>query len=90
MRGYSFLEEELKYLLNNMMDEAGVDLLFHAYLCGVDKDGETVKSVSIATKSGAMKITADYCIDPTGDAQIAGLADWPSVLGGCRIICVSL
>lgn len=40
MRGYSFLEEELKYLLNNMMDEAGVDLLFHAYLCGVDKDGK--------------------------------------------------
>lgn len=37
-----------------------------------------------------MKITADYCIDPTGDAQVAGLADWPSVLGGCRIICVSL
>ena len=36
MRYYSFLEEELKFVLLDMIEEAGVDLLFHAYLSAVN------------------------------------------------------
>lgn len=76
-----FLEEELKFILNNMVEEAGVQLLYHAYLCGVDVENESVKAVSLATKNGIIKIEADYFIDATGDAQTAFLAGCPTSLG---------
>lgn len=79
--GGSFLEEELKYILNEMALEAGIDLLFHAYLCKAQKDGLRVQSVTVATKGGEVNINADYFVDATGDAQLAYLADCPVVLG---------
>ena len=81
MAGRAFLEEELKRLLGEMVSQAGIDLLFHAYLCAVEKDGDTLRSVSVATKGGVMKLEADYFIDATGDAQVAFLAECPTILG---------
>ena len=76
-----FLEEELKYILNEMMLEAGVTLLYHAYIFKANMDGERIASVSLATKSGETVIEADNFIDTTGDAQLAYLAGYPTVLG---------
>ena len=81
MSGRAFLEEELKRILSDMVCRAGIDLLFHAYICSVEKDGETVRSVSVATKGGIMKLEANYFIDATGDAQVAFLSGCPTVLG---------
>ena len=81
MSGRSFLEEELKFVLNNMVIEAGVELLFHADIFAVHKNGENIEAISVATKSGVSRLTADYFIDATGDAQVAFLADCPTVLG---------
>ena len=80
-KGRSFLEEELKFVLMDMVREAGVDLLFHAYLFSARKDGDKIKSLSFATKSGVTEVEADYFIDATGDAQVAYLSDCPFVLG---------
>jgi len=79
--GRSFLEEELKYILNEMVIEANVDLLFHAYIFRAEKTDERITSITVATKSGEMKIEANYFIDATGDAQLAYLAGCPTVLG---------
>lgn len=79
--GKSFLEEELKYILNEMVIEANIDLLFHAYIFKAEKCGELITSIAVATKSGEMQIEADYFIDATGDAQLAYLAGCPTVLG---------
>ena len=76
-----FLEEELKFVLNDMVLEAGVKLLFHAYIFKAEKRDGRVTSISVATKSGEMRIEADYFIDATGDAQLAYLADCPTTLG---------
>ena len=81
MRGESFLEEELKYILNEMVLEAGIDLLFHAYIFKTCRCGDKIESVSVATKSGEVLISADYFIDATGDAQVAYLAGCPTTLG---------
>ena len=81
MKGNSFLEEELKLVLNEMVVEAGVELLFHANIFGVEKNGENISAISVATRSGAMRIEADYFVDATGDAQVAFLAGCPTVLG---------
>jgi hypothetical protein len=77
----SFLEEELKYILNEMVAEANVDLLFHAYISKVNKCDGSVSSVTVATKCGEMQVEADYFIDATGDAQLTFLAGCPTVLG---------
>ena len=81
MKGGSFLEEELKFILNNMVIEAGVDLLFHANIFEVSRNGEVIESISLATKNGITRVEADYFIDATGDAQVAFVAGCPTVLG---------
>ena len=77
----SFLEEELKYILNEMVAEANIDLLFHTYIFKVEKCDEHIASIVVATKSGEMHVEANYFIDATGDAQLAYLANCPTVLG---------
>lgn len=79
--GCTFLEEELKYILNEMVIEAHIDLLFHAYIFKVEKSNDGIASIKVATKSGEMSIKANYFIDATGDAQLAYLAGCPTVLG---------
>ena len=81
MSNESFLEEELKYILNEMVAEANIDLLFHAYIFKVEKCDEHIASIVVATKSGEMHVEANYFIDATGDAQLAYLANCPTVLG---------
>ena len=81
MKGRSFLEEELKYVLCEMVLEAGVDLLLHAYICRVLRDGDRIASVAVATRSGETSIEAEYFIDATGDAQLAYLAGCQTVVG---------
>lgn len=81
MRGESFLEEELKYVMSETVAEAGIAILYHAYIFKANKNGDRISSVSVATKQGEMKIEADYFIDATGDAQLAFLLDCPTILG---------
>ena len=80
-RGKLFLEEELKFILNDMMREVGADLLYHAYIYAAKRNGDKIESITVATKSGPMEIKADYFVDCTGDAQLAFLSDCPYNLG---------
>ena len=81
MRNESFLEEELKYILNEMVIDAHIDLLFHVYIFKAEKHDEHITSISVATKCGELQIEANYFIDATGDAQLAYLAKCPTILG---------
>ena len=81
MKTESFLEEELKYILNEMVIEANIDLLFHAYIFRANTCADRIVSVTVASRSGEIQIEADYFIDATGDAQLAYLAGCPTVLG---------
>ena len=69
--------EELKTLLINMIDAAGIDLLLHSFATGVINRGGTVSEVRIHTKSGEIAIEAKIFIDCTGDGDIAALAGVP-------------
>lgn len=81
LRGESFLEEELKFILNDMMREAGVDVLFHTYVSSVEKNDNCINCIRVSTISGIIELDSTYYIDATGDAQVAYLADCPTVLG---------
>ena len=76
-----FSEEELKFVLNDLLLEAGVEFLFHAYIFEAKKQGEKIQSITVATKCGALSLEADYFIDATGDAQLSYLAECPTTLG---------
>ena len=77
----SFLDEYLKLLLMRMLREAGAELLFHSYLTGANVEGEKIKSVIVANKSGNLNLEADYFIDATGDGDLSVLCGCPYKLG---------
>lgn len=81
IRGRTFNEEYLKLILDDLAAEAGAEVLFHAVLCGVEKEGEQLRSVSFATKAGMLSFAADFFIDATGDADLAVMSGCPWRLG---------
>lgn len=76
-----FHEEYLKIVLNRMVNQAGVDVLFHSYLVGAHTEDGKLVSVTLANKSGLMEIPARAFIDATGDADLAVLCGCPYHLG---------
>lgn len=80
-RSLPFNEEVLKYLLNTMAIESGVDLLFQTYVTGVRKNGGNIEAICVSNVSGNSEIEADCFIDATGDANLAVMAGCPYKLG---------
>ncbi len=76
-----FNEEYLKLILNRLLLETGVTLLFHSYLIDTDVVDGVVKSVTVANKSGKQTFTAPLFIDATGDGDLAVMAGCPYHLG---------
>ena len=81
VRSFTFDEEELKRILNRKCLEAGVKLLFGAYLSGCERTGNEIKKITVSTVAGAIDICSDYFIDATGDGMIFTLAGCPYRLG---------
>ena len=71
---HTFNEEVLKIVLDEMLEEAGVEVLYHSQVYKVEKDGRMLKSVSTAGKSGVIMHKAGFFIDATGDADLCSLA----------------
>lgn len=72
-----FNEEILKYVLNRMALESGVELLFQAYITGADRKGARIEAVHVSGVSGPKVFTAACFVDATGDANLAYLAGCP-------------
>ncbi len=76
-----FSDEYLKLILNRMIKEAGVTVLYHAYLKDVEKEGKSIKSVTLSSLGQDIKIAADTFIDATGDGVLSYLAGCSFMLG---------
>ena len=72
-----FNEEILKYVLNRMALESGVELLFQAYITGAERKGARIEAVHVSGVSGPKVFTAACFVDATGDANLAYLAGCP-------------
>lgn len=70
----AFNQEALKYVLDRLTIENGVEVLFHTFISDVSAEEGKVKSVTVVNKSGVAEIFADYFIDCTGDADVAAKA----------------
>jgi hypothetical protein len=68
-----FDPELFKLAALELLDEAGVRFLFHAFASGVTED-DGVRGVVFETKSGPLVIRARVVIDCTGDGDIAAQA----------------
>ena len=66
--------EAAKYVLEEMIREAGVKMLYHTWGSNVIMDGNVIKGVFVESKSGRMAILAKVVIDCTGDGDIFHLA----------------
>jgi ribulose 1,5-bisphosphate synthetase/thiazole synthase len=66
--------EAAKYVLEEMIREAGVKMLYHTWGTNVFMDGNTIKGVFVESKSGRMAVLAKIVIDCTGDGDIFHLA----------------
>ena len=68
-----FDPEVFKLVAMDLLDEAGVHFLFHAYASDVIRD-QGVQGVVFETKSGPVVIRARVVIDCTGDGDVAARA----------------
>ena len=75
-----FDPEWFKLVALDLLDEAGVQFLFHAFASGVLGDSD-VQGVVFETKSGPLAIRAKVTVDCTGDADVAVHAGAPSEIG---------
>ena len=79
---YVFTERyAIETMLLDMLAEAGVEILYDSRVCVVDMEGDTLKKVVVANKSGFVEYAAKCFIDSTGDADVAALAGVDFFLG---------
>ena len=72
--GVTFDDELLKIILDKLLQEAGVKLLFHTVVCGAKSSGGTISEITVAGKDGLSTLSATVFIDATGDGDLASLA----------------
>lgn len=71
---WSFDVEIYKYVLNEMVLEAGVRLQLHSYVVDAVTEGTKVQGVIIESKSGRQMLKAKTFIDCSGDGDLAARA----------------
>lgn len=69
--------EGMKFLLDDMVRETGVDVQLYTNVVGVHRDGATLKGVYTESKSGREFVEAKIVIDTTGDGDVAAQAGCP-------------
>ena len=69
--------ELMKYVLNEIVLEAGVDMLMHSLVVGVDTEGGSIRNVILEDKSGRHAVSGKVFVDTTGDADVAAAAGAP-------------
>jgi hypothetical protein len=75
-----FDPEKYKLAMVDLLDDAGVSFLFHAFASGVVREGEA-DAVVFETKSGPVVLEAKVVVDCTGDGDVAAAAGAPYGIG---------
>lgn len=74
--------ECLKFASQEMVLEAGTELMLQSVLIGVNLDGESISSIDLMTPEGKREVEAKVFIDATGDAMLSWMAGFPTELRG--------
>jgi len=79
--GIRFDAEALKVVIDEMCQEAGVQVMLHTMVSAVVMAGERIAAVIVESKSGRQAVTGRVFIDATGDADVAARAGAPTTQG---------
>lgn len=67
--------ESLKRVYDGLVTEQGADVLFHSFVCGVEKKSDTeIDALIVGNKRGMTAYRAKIYVDATGDGDIAAWA----------------
>ncbi|TBL70728.1 FAD-dependent oxidoreductase [Paenibacillus thalictri] len=77
----AFDEERLKYIYDTMLQEAGVDIIYHTALTAAVREEGRITAVQTNSKSGPEEYRGNVFIDATGDGDLAYLAGCEWSLG---------
>lgn len=66
-----FDPELLKYVMQEICEEAGVHILFHTFIESAIMENNMVSGINIVNKSGRQVLKAKVVIDATGDGDVA-------------------
>lgn len=71
----------MKKLLDQKVQEAGVDVLFHTSFSSPIMEGDTIKGIVVQNVAGRAAYTAKYVVDCTGDGEVAFMSGAEYVFG---------
>jgi hypothetical protein len=74
--------EQLKIVYEEMVLEAGADLLYYSQVPAVKVAGSSIKNVTVCNKAGLSQVEARLIIDASGDLDIAASAGEEYELAG--------
>jgi len=80
--GVNYNPERLKLVWDQLLEQAGVDVLLHTQLVDVETESGRPSSVILWGKQGFYRIKAKVFIDASGDADFCKLADLPFETAG--------
>ncbi len=81
IRVRSYDTSAYKLAADQLLVDAGVELLFHAWAAAVLRDGDRIDALVAETKSGRVAIRARAFVDASGDADVAAFAGVPFQVG---------
>jgi hypothetical protein len=73
--------ELMKHGLEKMYLDAGGQVLYHSFFCDVKVSSGKINSITVATKSGFLELTAGVFVDASGDGDLAAWSGVPFLLG---------
>ena len=79
--GVHFDAEALKRVADQMVHEAGVELMLHTIAAGVLVEHGQIQALIVENKSGRQALRAQVYVDGTGDADLAHWAGAPTTKG---------
>lgn len=80
--GVTYHPEYLKVVWEQLVKNAGVEILLNAWVQDTVLEGKKVVGLVVATKSGLQYIKCKQIVDATGDADICHQAGFPYELAG--------
>ena len=66
--------EATKFMMDEMVEEAGVKVLLHCWVADVVMEGSEIRGVVFESKSGRKSILAKVIVDATGDGDVFAAA----------------
>jgi hypothetical protein len=74
----TFDDEQMKLVLDELVADAGVQVLLHSFANGVDEKDGIIQSIQVTGKFGELSLRAKVFVDSTGDGDLAARS-------GCKV-----